>query len=69
MSGPSPGRQEAGAPCSGESLFLLPSLSFLSFNTSSLQTFICLELTESKGEVMSGVLKESITAEQGKFSQ
>lgn len=47
MSGPSPGRQEAGAPCTGESLVLLPSLSFFSFCPSSLQTFTCLKRRRS----------------------
>lgn len=53
MSGPSPGRQEAGAPCTGESL----SLPFFSFFPLPLQTLISLERGGS--EEVSGVLGDS----------
>lgn len=49
MSGPPPGRQEAGAPCTGESLLLPPSRCFVSFFplSLSLQTLISLERERS----------------------
>lgn len=39
MSGPPPGWQEAGAPCTGESLFLQPALGLFLFSLPSLFTY------------------------------
>lgn len=44
MSGPSAGRQEAGAPRSGECVFLLTSSSFFPFSPLTLQTISSLQL-------------------------
>lgn len=47
MSGPSAGRQEAGAPRSGECVFLLTSSSFFPFSPLTLQTLSSLQLGRS----------------------
>lgn len=47
MSGPSAGRQEAGAPRSGERVFLLISSSFFPFSPLTLQTISSLQLGRS----------------------
>lgn len=47
MSGPSPGRQEAGAPRSGECLFLLTSSSYFPFSPLTLHAINSLQRSDA----------------------